>query len=88
MFPAPLEVWVGSYLKQDAAEQNRRLFPSPLEAWVVSYIAEYLESVYHEEFPSPLEAWVGSYLVGKKEKNEFSFIVSGPYRGMCGFLRW
>ena len=37
-------------------------------------------------FPAPREVCVGSYLVGKKEKNEFSFIVSGPSRGLGSFL--
>ena len=77
---------MGSYLKQDAAEQNRRLFPSPLEAWVVSYIAEYLESVYHEEFPSPLEAWVVSYL-SVHYRRIAPIHVSVPSRGLDRVLR-
>ena len=63
------------------------LFPAPLEAWVVSYkYVWWSSSSKIGEFPAPREVWGGSYLVGKKEKNEFGFIVSGPSRGLGSFL--
>ena len=36
-FPAPLEVWVGSYTIKASKAPAFKAFPAPLEDWMVSY---------------------------------------------------
>ena len=62
-FPAPREVWVGSYsLGAGGKIMRNTKFPSPLEAWGVSYNRKVRVQINSNGFPSPLEVWVGSYM--------------------------
>ena len=42
LFPAPREVWVGSYMKTFKFKAYGQKFPSPLEVWVGSYNYDYI----------------------------------------------
>ena len=56
MFPAPLEVWVGSYQIMNIVTLVGRLtFPTPLEAWVGSYTTLSANLAGTTPFPTPLE---------------------------------
>lgn len=62
-------------------------FPAPLEVWVGSYLTGHMISYYGiKAFPSPLEVWVGSYASSIKPNETAQDIVSGPSRGIGGFL--
>lgn len=59
-FPAPLEVWVGSYKKSmiGKAQIGTAQFPAPLEAWVGSYLWNDNSVIASDRvFPAPLEGW-------------------------------
>ena len=46
LFPAPLEVWVGSYTAEVLAEMTAKgSFPAPREVWVGSYSEHYREGI-------------------------------------------
>ena len=61
-------------------------FPAPIEVWVVSYdYTKNLKEWESSQFPSPLEGWVVSYRTNPTKLRQ-RLRVSGPYRGMGGFL--
>ena len=61
MFPAPLEVWVGSYELCRYKKAPIKVFPAPLEVWMVSYGADADGCYGTQWFPASLKVWGVSY---------------------------
>ena len=60
-FPAPIEVWVGSYeTVSNKIEELKGFRPLSRYGWVPTEVV-YEVTFKSKEFPSPLEVWVGSY---------------------------